>query len=172
MANWAPAASQPALLLDLAEYHQDADASLRLYFTSINPSFIALFASNSSSEVAQKLADRVRETDMRSVLAVMARVEAAFRLDYRWRRKAKKPDAVSIAFRKHRGTNVRLDEDIWETWRANYPPARPLVSQLRQVFRFRHWLAHGRYWPAGHKYDFQTVYGLAQNVLATFPLNA
>jgi hypothetical protein len=170
MANRIPSASQPASLLDLANYNRDAEASLRLYFTSTNPDFIALFAGDRPSEVAKKLADRIHETDMRSALVVMAHVEAAFRLDYDWRRKAKKPDAVSIAFRRHRRTNVRLDEDIWETWKVNHPTARPLVSQLRSAFNFRHWLAHGRYGPAGQKYDFQTLYILAQAVLTAFPL--
>jgi len=38
---------------------------------------------------------------------------------------------------------------------------RPLISELRSVFKFRHWLAHGRFWQIGRKYDFQTLYLLA-----------
>lgn len=170
MANRILAASQTASLLALADYQRDAEASLRLYFTSINPDFVVLFAGDRPSDVAAKLADRIHETDMRSALAIMASVEAAFRLDYEWRLKAKKPDAVSITFRRHRRRNVRLDEDIWETWKVNHPTTGQLISQLRSAFRFRHWLAHGRYWPAGQKYDFQTLYILAQAVLTTFPL--
>jgi hypothetical protein len=158
MASRVPAASQPASLLDLADYHRDVGASLQLYFSRSNPDFVALFAGNRSSDVANTLAERLHETNMRSALAIMARVEAAFRLDYEWRLKAKKPDAVSIAFRKHRRKNVRLDEDIWETWKVNYPEKGALISQLRTAFRFRHWLAHGRYWQAGQKYDYQDIY--------------
>jgi hypothetical protein len=170
MANRILAASQPASLVALADYHRDTEASLRLYFTSINPNFVALFAGDRLSEVAEKLANRILETDMRSGLAVMASVEAAFRLDYQWRRKAKKPDAVSITFRRHRRPYVRLDEDIWEAWSVAHPMTRPLISQLRSAFNFRHWLAHGRCWTMGQKYDFQTLYLLAQSVLTTFPL--
>lgn len=169
MANRTLTAGQAASLLDLADYHRDAEASLRLYFTPVNPDFIVLFAGDRPSEVAKRLADRIHETDMRSALAILARIEAAFRLDYQWRRKEKKPDAVSITFRKYRRTNVRLDEDIWEAWKVHHPTTAPLISQLRSAFRFRHWLAHGRYWTAGHKYDFQALYILAQLVLATFP---
>lgn len=165
------AASQAPSLLDLADYHRDAEASLRLYFSPGNPHFLVHFAGERPSDVAVKLANWTRETDMRSALAVMARVEAAFRLDYAWRRKAKRPDAVSITFRKHRANKkVRLDADIWETWKINDPAKGPLIGQLRGAFRFRHWLAHGRYWQAGQKYDFQTLYLLAQTVLAAFPL--
>ena len=168
MANRSLAASQSTSLHDLANYHRDADAALRLYFTPINPDFVALFAGERQVEVDEKLADRILETDLRSALAVMAGVEAAFRLDYLWRRNAKKADAVSIAFRRQRRTNVRLDEDILETWKVNHPQMRRLISELRGAFR--HWLAHGRYWRVGQKYDFESLYVLAEEVLARFPL--
>jgi hypothetical protein len=76
-------ARRPVPLVDIADYHRDADSSLRLYFTRINPDFVVRFASNRQSEVDMELADRLSETDMRSALAVMARLEAAFRIDYR-----------------------------------------------------------------------------------------
>jgi hypothetical protein len=164
---------QPVPLVDIADYHRDAEASLRLYFTPINPDFVARFASDRPSEVEMELAGRLSETDMRSALAIMARVEAAFRIDYMQRCDMKKPDAVSTAFRKlfkRRGRKVRLEDEIWEVWRQSYPSTSPLISQLRSVFRFRHWLAHGRYWPVGSKYDFETLYLLADGVLASFPL--
>ena len=151
-------ARQPVSLLDLADYHRDAESSLRLYFTPANPDFVGRFASDRPSDVAAKLADRIDETDMRSALAIMARIEAAFRIDYQQRCDRKRPDPVSIAFRvlsRDRGRNVRLDEDIWEAWRESHPSTRPLIGQLRSAFKFRHWLAHGRYWQVGRKYDFQ-----------------
>jgi len=161
------------VLLDLADYHRDAESSLRLYFTPANPNFVARFASELPSEVASKLAQRIDETDMRSALVVMARIEAAFRVDYKQRCENNKSDDISIAFRKifkKRGANVRLNEDVWEVWKQNDTSKRTLISQLRSVFNFRHWLAHGRYWPVGNKYDFQTVYQLADAVFADFPL--
>jgi len=161
------------VLLDLADYHRDAESSLRLYFTPVNPDFVARFASDLPSEVAKKLAQRIDETDMRSALVVMARIEAAFRLDYKLRCKINKSDDISIAFRRlfrTRGTNVRLDEDIWEIWRQCDTSKKTLIGQLRGVFHFRHWLAHGRFWPVGNKYDFQTVYQLADAVFVDFPL--
>lgn len=130
------------------------------------------FASDLPSEVETKLADRLGETDMRSALAIMARVEAAFRIDYQRRCEKKKPDPVSIKFRalfKARDRNVRLEE-IWEVWHQCHPSTGPLISQLRSVFQFRHWLAHGRYWKVGRKYDFQTIYQLVDGVLASFPM--
>lgn len=177
MPNRIASAQQSLSLVALADYHRDAEASLRLYFTSANPDFAVHFASERQSEVDAKLANRLSETDMRSALAVMASVEAVFRIDYQQRCDKKKSDPVSIAFRalfKARGRNVRLEDDIWEVWRQNHPSTKPLISQLRSVFKFRHWLAHGRYWQIGRKYDFQTLYLLAEladGVLASLPLD-
>ena len=166
-------ARQLVSLIDLTDYHRDAESSLRLYFTPDNPDFVVRFAIYKPSEVEAELADRLSETDMRSALAIMAHIEAAFRIDYQQRCERKKPDPVSIAFRKlfkSQGRNVRLEDDIWKVWCQSHPSTRPLISQLRSVFKFRHWLAHGRYWQVGSKYDFQTLYLLADGVLATFPL--
>ena len=168
-------ARQSVSLLDIAGYHRDAASSLRLYFSPANPDFVVRFANHSRSEVAARLADRIDETDMRSALAVMARIEAAFWVDYLQRRDMKKPDPVSIKFRAlflAKGKNVSLDNDIWGTWRDCHPSTRPLISELRTAFHFRHWLAHGRYWKVGRKYDFQTLYILADGILASFPLYA
>jgi hypothetical protein len=107
-----------------------------------------------------------------SALAVMARIEAAFQVDYKRRCDGNKSDPVSVAFRRisrSRGRKARLDEDIWETWRSCHLTTSPIISQLRSVFKFRHWLAHGRYWQHGNKYDFQTLYGLAVVVFNSFP---
>jgi hypothetical protein len=112
----------------------------------------------------------MEETDVRSTLALMALVEAAFRLDFQWRRDAKKSDSMSINFRRCRKKNVRLDEDIWQAWCENHPTTRALIGQLRGAFNYRHWLAHGRYWQIGRKYDFQAVFLLAEAVLDEFPL--
>jgi hypothetical protein len=173
MSNRTFPARQPVPLVDIAAYHRDAESSLRLYFTPINPDFVVRFASDRQSEVDMELADRLGETDMRSALAVMARVEAALRVDYGQRCEMKKPDPVSRAFRKlfkSRGKKVRLEDEILEVWRQSDPSTRPLIRELRSAFHFRHWLAHGRYWQVGNKYDFETLYLLADGVLASFPL--
>jgi hypothetical protein len=169
-------------LEDIANYHLDAENSLRLYFSPSNPVYYARFATYLSAEVGKELTERIKETDIRSSLAVIASIEAAFRMDYKSRCESKKNDAVSIEFRKiskklktnrkKRGLHtVRLDEDIFFVWRNNSDPSLgTLISELRRVFKYRHWIAHGRYWSAGNTLDYQTIYLLADTVLASFPL--
>jgi len=57
---------------------------------------------------------------------------------------------------------VSFSEDILELWK-DYATNRSVVSELKSVFNFRHWLAHGRYWAAktGRKYDLKSVLTLA-----------
>jgi hypothetical protein len=162
-------------ILDVAAYHQDTDSSLRLFFTDSNPNYDLRFFGKSRLQIEAELADRLDETDKRSSLAILSRLEAAFRIDYEQRCKKKKRDPLSKAFlalyKKRRG-NVRLEEQILDTWRQNYPETRQLISQLKGAFKFRHWLAHGSYWEPklARKYDYEGIYILADSVFASFPL--
>lgn len=166
--------SNPTSLVDIAEYHTDVETSLRLYFSTKNPNYLTRFTAYLPSELVAELTERVSETDMRSALVVLARIEAAFRKDYIGRCNLKLSDDVSISFRKihkKRGIKARLDEDILETWRQNINKYDgKIISNLRGMLKFRHWLAHGRYWNFGTKYSFQDVYSLGHVVLTNFPL--
>jgi hypothetical protein len=162
-------------ILDIAAYHEDTDSSLRLFFTSSNPNFALRFLGKSRSEIDAELADRLFETDLRSSLAILSRLEAAFRIDYEQRCEKKKRDAISKAFRalyKKQRENVRLEEQIFATWREKHPETAQLISQLMGAFKFRHWLAHGTHWEPNlaRKYDYQWVYALADSVFLSFPL--
>jgi hypothetical protein len=177
MPNQVTFASRDISLAYLAAYHKDADLSLRLFFTNLNPNFEIRFFGESQGSIELELEGRLNETDLRSSLAILSRIEAAFRIDYEERaaKKRQKRDAVSKVFRalykNYRG-NVRLEDDIFSTWRDAHPGAAALISELKGAFKFRHWLAHGSYWEPklGRKYEFLDVYALGVNVLANLPL--
>lgn len=159
----------------VVEYHRDTASSIRLYFSTDNPSYRFRFFGYSVSEIEIELADRLNETDVRSAFAILVRIEAAFRIDYLHRCQERKRDSISRAFRsihKIQGPNVRLEQDILGTWRKEQPSTSLLVGEIVGAFKFRHWLAHGRYWTPklGRKYDYQDLYVLADSVSANFPL--
>lgn len=165
--------SRTESLADIANYQSDAEKSLRLYFSQDNPRFTAIFVGYPTSKVEAMLSAMLSETDMRSGLILMARIEAAFRVDYKERSKKKGADAVSIELRKlwkKKGRHARLEDEIWNIWSDIDPMTKQTISQLKSVFKFRHWLAHGRYWNSGNKYDFKTLYLLACGVPDNFPL--
>jgi hypothetical protein len=158
----------------IAEYHNDVDRSLRLYFSPVSPSFSTRFFGLRPEEIQTDLAARLEETDQRSAFFILTTLEAAFRIDYEYRCQKRMKDDLSRSFRaihKRRETRVSLDEEILEAWRENWPGLRQLIGELRGAFRFRHWLAHGSYWvpKLGRRYDFNLVYALADDVFNAFP---
>lgn len=161
-------------LTDIADHHVDAEASLRLYFSNANPGFTQRFFSYFPTDISGELSGRIKEADMRSALITLARVEAALRKDYAYRGRGKLADDISIAFRqiyKKKGRHARLDEDILAVWYNNVAPTeRALISKLRGMLKFRHWMAHGRYWNVGTEHSFQDVYLVADLTLSTLQL--
>lgn len=161
-------------LADIADHHNDAEAAIRLYFSNVNPIFAERFTGYLPSEIADQLSARIDEMDMRSALVTLARIEAALRTDYIVRCKGKSSDDVSMAFRKiykRRSHRARLDEDILSTWCDNInSKERQIISKLRGMLKFRHWLAHGRHWHVGTTHSFQDVYLVVELTILNLPL--
>ncbi len=161
-------------LTQIAAHHSDVTDALRLYFRPADGPYQARFAGYSLAELKDELRARLAEVDRTSALSVLSALEAAFRIDYLQRCYAKKKDGVSRAFRKiyqHKGPRPALEEDILTVWRRESTTPVRLIVALTEAFNYRHWLAHGRYWTPrlGRKYDYESVYALAQTVLSSFP---
>jgi hypothetical protein len=86
-------------LTEIAVHHEDLGASLRLYFSAAAPTFTVRFIGYSNPEVAEELGERLSESELTSSLAVLASLEAAFRVDYLQRCYQRGKDPVSRAFR-------------------------------------------------------------------------
>jgi hypothetical protein len=157
----------------IAAHHQDLESSLRLYFSVGSPSYPVRFAGYAATKVAHELRERLKEVDLTSILTVLASVEAAFQIDYLQRCYRRKKDPVARTFRdiyKAKGDHASLDEEIFEAWKNNSPGKGPIIGELRGAFRFRHWLAHGRYRAQiGRRYDFNDIFALAEITLSSFP---
>lgn len=162
------------LLADIADHHQDLLASLRLYFNESSPEFTARFAGYIRSEVSTELSLRIDEIDMSSSLAVLTSLEATFRIDYLQRCYMKDKSPISRHFRgiyRRKRQRASLEDDIFAGWVSLEGRYRPLIGELRGAFRFRHWLAHGRYWTPklGRRYDYSDVFTLGEETLETIP---
>lgn len=159
---------------ELALYHEDVERSLRLYFSPDAQSYSVRFAGYSRAEVNRELNERLAELELASALTALSAIEAAFRIDYLQRCYLKKKDPLSRAFRrlhKQKETKVSLEDDIFEMWKEYASGAAALIGNLRGAFKFRHWLAHGRYWvPKFPKFDFQAILILAESALNGLPL--
>lgn len=161
-------------LPEIAAHHRDLESSLTLYFSAGSPSYVVRFVGYAAAEVAGELGERLEEADLTSSLTVLAAVEAAFRIDYLQRCYGKGKDPVSCALReihKERQQYASLEDEIFEAWINNSSGASSIIGELRGAFKFRHWLAHGRYWTPklGRRYDFSDVFALANLTLSSFP---
>ncbi len=164
-------------LVELAAYQNDIDASLRLCFSPTAPDFPIRFLGYPKNKVAQELQLRLAESDIRSTLIVLTSLEASFRVDFHLRCRERLKDELSRYFReieKTRGDQVRFDEDILEGWKKYIPGVAPLIGRLHGALKLRHWVAHGRYWhpKLGRKYDFDSVYDLAEVIASTLHLTS
>ena len=56
-------------------------------------------------------------------------------------------------------------------WQLHSNVSPSVTTDLERVFRYRHWLAHGRYWTPkiGRECDYDDIYALAESVYNGFP---
>ena len=104
---------------------------------------------------------------------VFGALEAAFRIDFLLRCYGREKDDISRAFRvlyDDKRERVSLESDILAAWRKDLTVRQGLIEKLTDAFKYRHWLAHGRYWsPRFKKLDYGEVYSLAKATLAALP---
>jgi hypothetical protein len=164
-----------ASLEGAAQYHYDVVESLIRYFSPDSPDSLARLDAFSGVRLDACPADYVEETSLRSCLAILTWMEAVFQLDYQYRCRKRLKDDLSRAFReisKQKPNYVSLEKNIFDAWCSYASGADPLIGELRSAFKFRNWLAHGRYWTPklGRNYDFESLYLLADAVYSKLPL--
>ncbi len=163
-------------LPEIVAHRQDLESALTLYYGTGSPNYSVRFGTYRPTEVTGELRERRNEADLSSSLTVLASVEAAFRIDYLQRCYRRGKDPVSRAFRdiyKAKRQHASLEDEIFEVWVGNSSVPRSIIGELRGAFRFRHWLAHGRYWTPrlGRRFDFNDVFALADLTLRSFPFH-
>jgi hypothetical protein len=163
------------ILADIALHHVDLENALRHYFSPVSPIAALRFVGYSATDLSEELQRRLVEIDFSSSFAILAAVEASFRIDYIQRCQQRKKDGVSRIFREihaEKGYQASLDDDILSVWADTSNGSKIIVGELRDAFRFRHWLAHGRYWTPklGRRYDFYSVFTIASAALNHFAL--
>lgn len=156
-------------LADVALFRRDTAAALRGLATPGQPTPDLLVGLSRA-----ELGERLDELDRLATLALLAAVEARFRIDYLRRCYERKPrDDLTRRFRSlyaAKATLASFEEDILEAWKAHDEGLRRALGDLKSMLRYRHWLAHGRYWTpklgrSDGRYDFETVFDLAQALL-------
>jgi hypothetical protein len=121
------------------------------------------------SDFFNKLQD---EADQQAAMFLIASAEAEMRINF-WEKVRKGKGNISKKFRniakekhKQKSRNIRLDDEILDVWTDNSPSAKKSVGDFKGALRFRHWLAHGRWWQPklGQKYDPAGIYALIEEL--------
>lgn len=161
-------------LEEIAAHYLDIEAVLRQHFLHIS-TLGDRFVGFTNAELSEVLEQRLEEESRSGSLLILAALEAAFRIDYLQRVYAKKKDVLSRRFReiyKEKGSRVSLEDEILDAWVKHTNVSKALIGDLRGAFKYRHWLAHGRYWKPklGQRYDYDGIYLLAESIFNSFPL--
>jgi hypothetical protein len=156
-------------------YYTDMTEAIKEYFRPRTKMLSERFLGYTITELNAERDERLAELDRTSSLSILSAIEAAFRIDYLQRCYQKKKDPLSRLFReihKRKGSKTSLEDDILSAWKQKSSVTSEALGNLKRAFKYRHWLAHGRYWEpklGKAKYDYQSVYQLAQIVLNSFP---
>ena len=116
----------------------------------------------SADEVDAYYESILEEVDAQASLFILAATEATLHVDFWTRVDEKRKEPAIRAFRniyksrsEHNRPRVRVEEDIFDTWAEQIPEAKSDIAKFKQAFKYRHWLAHGRYWvwKQGRRHD-------------------
>ena len=163
---------------EIADHHSDTEKALKEYYSlSRSKKFLpAKFMDYSKENLSVELHKRIAELEKTSSFTLLSFLEARFKVNYQNRCQRRERDPLTYDLRKiykKKAGQASLENDILRTWKKyfqNHFPedreARNLLSELTSAFKYRHWLAHGRYWvpKLGTPYDYYDVYVLSEKI--------
>lgn len=168
MAKRASKSNEQITITEVAEIFSFREKSLNLYFSNENPEFINSFTGYTEKEIKTELEEQIEEAEKDACLNLLACIEARFRIDYIIRCENKHKDEISRKFRSLFSDyqyRIPLERGILEEWKNSTEISSSIISNIKGAFKYRHWLAHGRYWTyKSSKYDFYGMYSLAEQI--------
>jgi|SRR6185312_7065730 len=125
-------------------------------FISLTLTEINLYFDNSTNELKHLVC-----------LNLISATEAFLRVDYYKRIKKRERSKIGRLFRdieNNKENKVSLEDDIIEAWKSI--KRSNSFSDFLGLLKYRHWLAHGRYWTPklGREYSFDIAYEIVENV--------
>ena len=159
--------------LEIKRLFTERQEALRFFYTPNNMNFFG----RSETELMERLSYHLQEAEYDASLALFAAIEAALRLDIHYRHEKRLKDLRSRRIRellnRPRGRSnhdIEIDEII-KTLKIGASVSQRsidrIISRLQEYFKYRHWLAHGRYWKRKQGSctpTFSDIYRLAQEI--------
>ena len=126
-------------------HHDIAQEAIGLLFSGTNPDYYDL----PIAELERKRELAIAAQELRDMMALLAFLEACFKLDYANRKRLKLKDGLSkrlIKLFNQKHNKARLMEDIIKGWRQEGFLSHLEYDRINSAFKLRHWIAHGQYW--------------------------
>lgn len=145
---------------------------LLLYYSTKNPDYSSIFIGMTDREVYDLRSENIDENELISSFSLITIIESYFRIDYFLRYEYKKKDSLSkdlIKIYNRKKNRVNLEEEILKTWYSNGEITKSLYDKIKDLLKFRHWVAHGRYWKRKsihNKYEISLVYNSLLEIIA------
>lgn len=156
-------------LEELYLYKADAEEGLKKLFSEPHNKESLLFLT--SAEIKTQLAQRINELELQASLTLFTSLEALFQIDFHNRVEKRAKDELSKTFRDRKqqtSARISFESDILNVWEEIYPQTRRYFQPIRAALKYRHWLAHGRYWLLKSPVmDFEELYSLAETLKNT-----
>jgi len=152
-------------------------AEIKLLFTERNEALQRFCLQNNvyflgytKQELEDRLSYHLREAEYDASFTLLAAIEAAFRLDCDYRLKNRLKDPRSKVLRrmsKELSRHISIDE-LFDALKEDHSIPNHTITLLKIYFKYRHWLAHGRYWHLQTGLSklptFADIYQLAQTI--------
>jgi len=143
-----------------------------LRYSTKNPDYHSDFVGFSEQEIEQEKNNLIKENDTTHCLLLLTSIEAMIRLDADQKYCEKKKDPLSKEIKeiydRTKGERIKLDDDLINA-RINNDDTKikKNYNYLKNCFKYRHWLAHGRYWDPKKitNFDFDAILLVMLNII-------
>lgn len=159
---------------DVINQKDMVDKALIIMYSDNNVNFESLFVGKSRREVEIEKEKLMKESDKTHSLLLLTSVEAIIRLDAEERYRKRGKDALSKKIKEiyRARKNIKLEDHLIAARIEVEPELKRFYDELKVAFKYRHWLAHGRYWESNiqqiksNSFEFTNLRLIIYNVIS------
>lgn len=163
----------PLSAKEILDYYTHVVSAIECkYSQDGNKNYTTDFLGYSEVKVKSEKNLLLKELSVEASLCLLSFIESRFRIDFIIRCQRRKKDSLSTNFRAiynpaKRLYTYSLTDDIIENWKKNMPEQKDTFDRLVDAFKYRNWVAHGRYWhfkDNPNKFTFNAIWMLNEKI--------
>lgn len=163
----------PLSAKEILDYYTHVVSAIECkYSQDGNKNYTTDFLGYSEVKVKSEKNLLLKELSVEASLCLLSFIESRFRIDFIIRCQRRKKDSLSTDFRAiynpaKRLYTYSLTDDIIENWKKNMPEQKDTFDRLVDAFKYRNWVAHGRYWhfkDNPNKFTFNAIWMLNEKI--------